>query len=300
MTSPMPAPRPAIRTCLVIGHSGFLGRHFCARLRAVNSAVALRGLSQEELDLTTPQSVDILAGAMDEGTCVVMMAAVKRQLGDDPDAYHANTVMSVNLAKAIRRQPPGRLVYLSSAAVYGEDIGNMAIDETTPPTPRSYYGLAKLAAEGLLGKAFGELAATRLVLLRPTTIYGGDEPGSAYGPAGFLKRAVAGETITLWGDGSELRDFVHVPDAAEILRRLVFSDFAGTLNLVSGVSVSFRDILREIEKVLGHPVLAAQKPRSKDKVDQAYDNGLLRRLMPDLHFAGIDDALTAMSDGAHA
>lgn len=292
-------PSPAtVRTCLVVGHSGFLGRHFCARLSATSPDIVVRGLSQEELDLTTPSSVDTLADAMDDTTCVVMMAAVKRQLGDDPDAYLANNVMSVNLAKAIRRQPPGRLVYLSSAAVYGEDIGNMAISEATPVTPRSYYGLAKLAAEGLLTKAFGDLAGTRLVLVRPTTIYGGDEPGSAYGPAGFLKRAMAGETITLWGDGSELRDFVHVPDAAEILRQLALGDFAGTINLVSGVSVSFRDILREIETLLGHPVALAQKPRSKDKIDQAYDNGQLRKLMPGQNFASVAAALKVMHNNA--
>lgn len=283
-----------IRTCLVVGHSGFLGRHFCARLRAANPDIVVRGLSQEELDLTTPQSVDTLAGAMDDTTCVVMMAAVKRQFGDDPNSYQANSVMSVNLAKAIRIHPPGRLVYLSSAAVYGEDVGNKAINEATPVTPRSYYGLAKLAAEGLLTKAFGDLAATRLVLVRPTTIYGGDEPGSAYGPAGFLKRAMAGETITLWGDGTELRDFVYVPDAAEILCRLIFNNFAGTINLVSGVSVSFRDILREIETQLGRSVVLAEQPRSKDKVDQAYDNSLLRQLMPDQQFADIGAALKAM------
>ena len=286
-------PEP-IRTCLVIGHSGFLGRHFCARLRLSHPAITLRGLSHEELDLMAPQSVDILSDAMDEGTCVVMMAAVKRQLGDDPDVYQANILMTVNLAKAIRQQPPGRLIYLSSAAVYGEDIGNMAITETTVPTPRSYYGLAKLAAEGLLDRAFGEPAATRLVLVRPTTIYGGDEPDSAYGPAGFTKRAKAGETIPLWGDGSELRDFVHVPDAANILCRLVNDDFAGTLNLVSGVGVSFRDILHAIEKHLGRPAALTEKTRSKDKVDQAYDNGLLRRLMPDVRFDSIDDALEVM------
>jgi hypothetical protein len=87
-----------------------------------------------------------------------------------------------------------------------------------------------------------------------------------------------------------------VSDAAEILRRLCFENFAGTLNLVSGASISFRDILAEIEKLLGKSLDVVQRERSKAKVDQAYDNDRLRALLPDIRFAAMSVALKKMLD----
>ena len=288
----------SIRKCLVIGHSGFIGRHFCQHFRTVYPQIIISGTSEEDLDMTASNGHTILARLIDEETCIVMMAAVKRQSSDDPDAFLANIKMLVNLAKVISKQPIGRLVYLSSAAIYGEDVSHAAITEKTLPTPRSYYGMAKYAAENLLIKAIGEERKNRLVLVRPTTIFGADEPGTAYGPAGFLKRALNGETITLWGDGSELRDFVHVDDAVRILARLCVSDFSGLINLVSGESLSFKDIIMEISKLRMQEVKIVSRQRSKDKVDQKYDNHRLSEWMPGFHFQPVAEALKHMHEVA--
>jgi UDP-glucose 4-epimerase len=285
---------PAIRKCLVIGHSGFLGQRFIRHIQAAYPDMQVAGLSQLELDLTSGNAVQTLAPYLDPETCVVMMAAVKRQLGDDLSAFSVNLQMVENLARALQTRPVGRLVYLSSAAVYGEDIENLAISEATAPIPRSYYGIAKLTSEHLLAKIFGDSATDRLVLVRPTTIYGFDEPGTAYGPAGFLKKALAEEPITLWGDGSELRDFVYVDDAVQILAQLCLGQGSGCINIVSGESTTFRDMLATISTLLNRPLNITSRERSKNKVDQRYDNRRLRQWMPQLKFRSVADSLGLM------
>jgi UDP-glucose 4-epimerase len=223
-----------------------------------------------------------------------MLAAIKRQVGDNPQAYLKNMALCATLARAFTANPADRLLYVSSAAVYGEDIAGAGITEDTPVVPRSYYGLSKASSEMMLRLVCRDALAERLLVVRPATIFGPGESGSAYGPAGFLVKAGAGEEITLWGDGSELREFVDVADAVAIMTRLLFGTAHGTFNLVTGSSMSFQAILSEIGDLLGRPLEIRQKPRSKDKVDQTFDNRRLLQAIGSFDFRPMRKSLEAL------
>lgn len=262
------------------------------RRLAVQPALEVVGLSFPDLDLTKPLERRVL-DLLGPETAVILCSAIKRQSGDTLENYRQNMAMVENLCPALRERGAGRFVFFSSAAVYGEDVENASITERTPSEPTSYYGMAKHASERLLLKAFEGREPSPLVLLRPPTIYGPGEPGRPYGPTGFLRAALSGEAITLWGDGSELREFVFIEDAVAAVAALLNSPFSGILNLASGRSVSFREVLAAVGRLAGEPKIES-RPRTKRKADQGFDNALLRRALPELAFTSLEDGLAAV------
>lgn len=283
-----------IERCLVLGHDGFVGTHLCRHLAEQHPQIRVDGLSLRQTDLADESAVDLIAPRLGPGSAVVMLAAIKRQVGDNVQAYLRNMVLCGTVARAFAANPADRLMFVSSAAVYGEDVAGDAITEQSPIVPRSHYGLAKASAEMMFRLVCRDDLAPRLLIVRPATIFGPGESTEAYGPAGFMAKALDGREITLWGDGSELREFVDVADACAIMTRLLLGPAHGTFNLVTGTSVSFQAILREIETLIGRPLDITQKPRSKAKVDQRFDNRHLLQAIGGFDFRPMRASLEAL------
>jgi len=280
-----------LQRIVILGHSGFIGTHLERMLQAQEPGIEVMGRSLPEMDLADAASQETLAPLLGAGTAIILCAAVKRQFGDSLEAYHKNMAIVENVAKACVKNSPTKFMFMSSAAVYGEEAHNTAITETTPADPMSYYGLAKFAGECVLRKELLPLGVN-LVCLRPPLVYGPGDPGQTYGPSGFSAKAAADETITLWGDGTELREFLYIDDLCAIIRHLTLhSDFCGSVNVVSGSSYSFANVLEHLKKALGKPLEVNQRERSKRKVDNAFTGELLRNLLP----AGF--AFTPLKDG---
>jgi len=290
--SPQPATseRQVIRRVVVLGSGGFIGTHLCAELQRIAPHVELVGLSLPALDLTLDQHAERLITLFAPDTAVVSLAAIKRQLGDNLDSFTANLKITTNLARVLAQRPVARLLFLSSAAVYGEETTNTAITENTAPCATSYYGMAKLASELLLRKAADSSARTTLLCVRPPLIYGpGDQGG--YGPTGFIKSALRREAVVLWGDGTELREFTYVSDAARALAKLVFQDFDGIVNLAAGRSHNYLDVLAAVQEHVPLTEPVTSRARSKSKADHGFDNVRLRALLPDLQFTPLPEGI---------
>jgi nucleoside-diphosphate-sugar epimerase len=283
-----------IRRVVVLGHSGFIGTALLRRLRATRLGIDIVGLAREDLDLSTPEGAALATPHFDKHTAVVLCSGIKRQLGDSPDTFLKNVAIVANVAKILADHPVARVVYLSSAAVYGEDIENLAITEATPLNARSYYGLAKQTGEWILARVAAASPEMTLGLVRPATVYGPGDLGTAYGPSGFLDAALSGRPITVWGDGSELREFIYIDDVAAILADYVFMDHDGPLNLVSGTSYSCCDVLDVVRVASGAVLEVNSRPRTKDKVDHRFDNTAFRRLFPSLRFTSIAEGTARM------
>ena len=157
--------------------------------------------------------------------------------------------------------------------------------------PTSFYGIGKFTAERVLWKTINNHKDFSYVFLRPPTIYGPGDSLFPYGPSGFTKAAVSKNPITLWGDGTELREFIYIDDIVQLVDRLIFGDFQGVLNLSSGISYSFKDVLDCVRKHANTPIEINTKQRSKQKVDQLFQNDLLKRLFPDFEFNDLDHGI---------
>jgi nucleoside-diphosphate-sugar epimerase len=117
--------------------------------------------------------------------------------------------------------------------------------------------------------------------VRPPLIYGPGDHGRTYGPSGFCAAAREGSIITLWGDGTELREFLFIDDFCAILHRLTFGEFSGVLNLASGKSHRFVDIIEYLKQQFPNSLNINRRERSKQKVDNAFKPALLRSLLPE-------------------
>lgn len=280
-----------IKRVVLIGHSGFIGRHLENHFKACYPDKEFVGVSLPEFDLTKRDEMGELSDIFSSDTAVIMCAAIKRQYGDDLDSFLKNISMILNLCHLLEESPVKRFVYFSSTAVYGEDIHNLSITESTPVYPTSYYGIAKYASECLLNKIFSSGNKGSLVILRPPTIYGPGDMAGAYGPMGFLRKALNGEEIVLWGDGSELREFIFVEDIVKLVDKLVFSESEGVLNTASGTSCSFKEILSIISQLLSTEISIDSRSRTKDKVDNVFANDNFIKVFGNFHFTSIEEGV---------
>ncbi|MFA6202459.1 MAG: NAD-dependent epimerase/dehydratase family protein [Gallionella sp.] len=276
---------------IILGHSGFIGSRF-EQMLSVSGRWEVIGRSLPEIDLTDPVQVLQLAPYMTPDATLVLAAAVKRQFGDTLEVFRQNMAIVENVCRLLALYPVGRVIFMSSAAVYGEETENRCISEQTRVNPTSYYGINKYTAECLLKKVCADKMS--LVCLRPPLIYGPGDSGKTYGPAGFVAAAIESQPVTLWGDGTELREFIYIDDICRLIEHLVDHPFMGELNVVSGMPYCFADVIAILKKSL--PTLAvASRPRSKQKADNAFDHQKIRALLPaDFRFTSLETGVLAM------
>jgi len=288
-----------IKRIVILGHSGFIGSNLEHYLQEKYPNIELVGRALPSIDFTKEEELIALKDFFDTNTAVIMLAAIKPNIGNDLEAFTRNVQMVVNLCKLLQKNPVARLVYFSSAAVYGEDVHNLHITEETPINSRSYYGIAKYSCERLLWKTFNEQnneqKNSSLLILRPPVIYGPGEKEVIYNPAGFVKKALNHEKITLWGDGSEKREFIFIDDIIRIVDYFIFHDYKGILNVASGKSYTFKEIIRTLSK-LGLKAQLDSCKRTKEKVDNAFDNKLFVKLMPGFKFTSLEEGIKKVLD----
>jgi UDP-glucose 4-epimerase len=231
LTHLFPSPRPPSRA-VVLGSAGFVGRATLHRLRS--AGVATLGLARTELDLTDPAAGEKLRQCLRPDDALIFAAA--RAPCKDVRMLIDNLKMAEAVCSAVCSVPPAHLVYISSDAVYRDSAEPLT--ESSCAEPASAHGVMHLAREVLLRAAY----AGSLALLRPTLIYGADDPHNGYGPNRFRRLAAEGREITLFGQGEERRDHVSIHDVAGLACAIVLRRSAGTLNAVSGETASFREL----------------------------------------------------------
>ncbi len=277
---------------VILGHTGFIGSKLKQYFEQKHSEIELKAYSIGSLDLTDRSQVAQFKTVFDEQTTVVVCAAIKKQLGDNFDTFSQNLEMTKNLCRVLEQNPVKKLVYFSSAAVYGEDIHNNHITEKTPVNPRSFYGLAKFTAERLFSKVLEN--KSKLLILRPALIYGTGDQSKSYGPSGFVDSAIKKKTVLLWGDGTEKREFIFLDDIIKITHDLTFSNSEGIVNIASGKSYTFIDIINVISELLNYKLEINTQDRTKDKVDNEFDNYLLSSLLPGFKFTKLEEGIKEM------
>ena len=277
-------------TVFILGSNGFIGSQMLSHLQLRMIGCSVRGLGINDIDLTLESAVDQLVSLLPKSAYLVILSGVKRQIGDSFGSFEKNIQIATTLSRVIERSKPEKVIFFSSAAVYGEETHNIAITEQTPVNPITCYGISKFSSERILSIA-AKNAGSSMILLRPPVIYGPFDVSNSYGPVAFCRSAKRGDTVELWGDGSELREFVFVDDCCRIVEILLSIKFNGVLNLACGKSHSFREVLDCITQLVGKKMNVVQKPRSKEKVDNRFDSSLLNAIIPNFQWTNLESGI---------
>ena len=263
---------------MVLGGTGFIGSHLVDRLLADGHQVRVFARSPErfrpplpavdyrQADLADiPALVEALTGI--EVVYHLVSTTVPSTSNRDPVFdIESNLVGMVRLLQVARDSGVRRLVYLSSGGtVYGTPQV-LPIPESHPLHPICSYGIVKAAAENYL-HMFHELHGLDYLVLRASNPYG--ERQGHYGVQGvigtFLNQIRRGEELEVWGDGTLVRDYIHVDDLARLCVKAGESARLGIYNAGSGRGYSIREVLACIEQAVGRkPVVTWREGRGFD------------------------------------
>lgn len=252
-------PAPPSRV-VILGSAGFVASAISRRLET--SGILVLALPHTVLDLNYPDSSKLLADLLLPDDSLLFVAA-KAPVKNETMLVD-NLQMGANVCRALRQAPVKHVVYISSDAVYADSA--LPLTEKSCAQPASLHGAMHLAREIMLANCHGG----PLCILRPTLIYGVNDPHNGYGPNRFCRLAALGEDIVLFGNGEERRDHVWVENVAEIAVWTLEHQSSGTLNLATGEAWSFREVAEQVARLALKPVVI----RSSVRVGAMPHNGL--------------------------
>lgn len=224
---------------VVIGSKGFIGNAVFKSLLN-NCRHQVIGVSRENFDLTCKISIKKLTRLIKEDDVIIFCAAeapVKNL-----DMFTNNIIMINELLQHLKSINIKNFVYVSSDAVYSDSMN--LINENSETNPDNLHGIMHLTREKVLLNTFPK----KHLIVRPTLIYGYEDPHQGYGPNKFINTSIDNNKIELFGKGEELRDHISIDDVTNLLVNLILENKTGIFNLVSGGLFSFYHIAETISK----------------------------------------------------
>ena len=264
------------RNILITGGAGFIGSHLVERLSRGNlvtvfddlSTGSLRNLSDIRQEVRVKRASILqsktLTTAMKGQDLVYHLAAktsVPESVAKPQDYWRANVEGTMHVLKAAVDAHVKRVVFASSAAVYGESEENPKV-ETMRPAPASPYATTKMVGE-FACEEISSLKGIETVVVRIFNAYGPrQDPSSSYASviAKFSAALAANQPVEVFGDGEQTRDFLYAGDLAEALELAGERPIAGQIfNLGSGTATKVNEVARLLSETTVTPIRAARK-----------------------------------------
>ncbi len=264
---------------LVTGGAGFIGSHLCQRLCAEGHAVRVlddlsTGQRENLADIVGEiefvegdiRNAALLAEVVQQVNCVLHHAAISSvpaSIEQPLVEQEVNAVGTLRLLEAARQAGVRRVVFASSASVYGNNP-QMPKRENMPPEPGSPYAVSKAVGE-YYARVYSQIYGLEVVGLRYFNVFGPRQvPSSPYSGviSIFIAQMRAGESPTVCGDGHQSRDFVYVGDVAEAnMRASTTPGIAGRIyNIGCGRSASLLELIAALNQILGTELVPTFAP----------------------------------------
>jgi UDP-glucose 4-epimerase len=267
---------------LITGGAGFIGSHLSRKLLLKNCSITvLDNLVTGSLD-NIPDDVEfinkdirdsqvqkiIIDGHYDAIVHLAAQTMVDSSIKDPLYDVSENLIGIVNLLEAARKSDVERVIFSSSAAVYGDvPEPELPIKEDRQVNPLSFYGLTKYTSERYL-KLYHDFFSLNYVILRFANVYG--ERQGTNGEGGvisiFAQKIARNEPISIFGDGMQTRDFIYADDIAEgIYSALITAHVNDVYNLSSATESSIIDLINDFKNLTSNSIATVYKqPRDGD------------------------------------
>ena len=296
---------------LVTGGAGFIGSHSVDRLLESGARVRVfdNFSSGRRENLTPHPLLEIMVGDIRDRAAVadalagithVLHLAAQVSVATSMEAPLASADVNVggflNVLDAARAHRVQRMVYASSAAVYGVPA-RLPLHEEDPMLPLSPYGLEK-SINDQYAALYREIYSQSSLGMRFFNVFGPrQDPSSPYSGviSLFVRRLREGQPLTVNGDGLQTRDFIFVGDVAAANVRALKADIGGVCNVATGHTVTLLQMINDLGAAAGlKPEILHAAPRAGDIRHSSADNLRLRTQLGLDHFTSLQDGLAQL------
>ena len=258
---------------LVTGAAGFIGSHLCERLltKPDNEVIGVDtfiGPTPRELKLENVRNLllnsrfhlietdllktdlDVLFQNVDIIYHLAGIPGVRSSWGSDFDPYVTNNILATQrLLEAVKKKPLKKFIYASTSSVYGEKTGKVSEDAYL--SPLSPYGITKLSGEHLC-QVYYKSHQIPIVMVRFFTVYGPRQrPDMAFHR--FIAQILQRKPVTIFGDGTQSRDFTYISDCIDGIETLAYTDhlIGQTINIGGKERATVNEVISLIEQITG-------------------------------------------------
>lgn len=292
-----------MKTALVLGAGGFIGSHMVKRLKSEGYKVVGVDLKYPEFSPTAADEF-VIGDLRRQDFCNHLFSGLKTgevyqfasDMGgagyifigeNDAHVMHNSAQINLNVAEACVKYGVGKVFYSSSACIYPtfnqENPDSPLCEEGSayPALPDSEYGWEKLFSERLY-LTYARIHKLDVRIARYHNIYGPEgvwKGGKEKAPAAICRKvaeATNGESIDVWGDGSQTRSFLYIDECIEATRRLMESSFQGPLNIGSEEMISVNHLAEMVIDISGKNVSVRNIPGPTGVKGRNSDNRLIQ------------------------
>jgi len=251
------------QTFLVTGGAGFIGTNLVEKLVAEGQSVVVVDnlvagnkdripdeVTFHELDVRETDKLTAVCAGVDVIVHLAALPQVQFSIDEPVKTHDVNVNGTLSVLEAARAAGVKRIVYAASSSVYG-DQDTLPLSTDLPPQPKSPYALQKYVGEEMM-KLWSSIYKIETVSLRFFNVYGPHlDPNGPYALVigRFLKLALEREPLTITGDGSQTRDFIHVKDVIEAISKAAAVSGVGdgeVLNVGAGKQTTVKDLAEMI------------------------------------------------------
>lgn len=275
-----------MNTILVTGGAGFIASHIVDKLIANgDKVVVVDNLSTGKLENLNKEAifynVDILDNKLKEvfeierPDYVIHHAAqidVQKSIRLPIDDARINVSGTINILECCRKHNVKKIIYASSAAVYGEPK-YLGIDEEHTVAPISYYGISKHTPEHYI-KVYSELYDIKYTILRYSNAYGirQDPKGEGGVISIFVDKLLEEDTLIIFGTGEQTRDFIYVNDIVDANILAISKGDNHIINIGTGVAISINELFNSMKEISESKVEPVYKEARKGDILHSYFN----------------------------
>jgi UDP-glucose 4-epimerase len=262
---------------VILGCNGFVGSSISEQL--INIDIPILKLGKNNVNLLNSNSHEILARNLNDNDFLITVSAIAPVKNEQ--MFNDNIFMINQVCKTLRMKKIKYLLNISSDAVFSDSMN--LINEKSIKSPENLHGAMHLAREIILNNCLNDLSIS-FAHLRPTLIYGKNDPHSGYGPNLFRRKLIENQNITLFGNGEELRDHIFINDVSALAVKMILNQSVGSLNAVTGNVKSFEEIAELMKKIFNKKITINKTKRTTPMPHngyRAFDSSLITKSFPD-------------------